>query len=141
MPNIIDANGLQIKTQTELAEEFTEAMQDIYGADINLAPDTPDAQMMMVFIQATLDALDLVSQGYNQFNPDNAIGVILDQRVAINGIQRRAGTFTVTPITITTDRALNLYGLDQSTQEIYAVKDNAGNEFQLQETAKLLLKS
>lgn len=132
MPYILDPTGLVVKTKAELVAYFTTQYQTIYGPDINLAQDTPDGQMMMIFIQAILDVQDKLVQVYNGFDPDNAIGNILDQRVAINGIQREAGTFTVTPIDITVDRALNLYGLDQTLNLIYTVKDNAGTEWQLQ---------
>jgi hypothetical protein len=137
MPNAITAQGLQTKTQAELVSEFTLEMQTIYGSDINLSQDTPDGQMMLIFIQAVLDVYDLITQVYNGMDPDNAIGTILDQRVALNGIQRQAGTFTVTNITIVTDRALNLYGLDQSANEVFTVSDNEGNEWQLQETQNI----
>lgn len=131
MPNIINANGIQIKTQAELIEEFSEAYRDIYGADINLEPDTPDAQMMMIYIQSQLDALEFMKEVYSTMSPDNAIGATLDQRVAFNGLQRQAGTYTITNITIVVSESINLYGLDQSTQEVYTVSDNAGNEWQL----------
>lgn len=134
MPNVIDANGLQVKTQAELVSEFTTAMQAIYGSDIDLSSDSPDGQMMMIFIQAVLDLEDLLVQIYNMFDPDNAIGAVLDQRVAINGIQRQAGTHTITNVTITVSQALNLYGLDQSAQPVFTVADNAGNEWELQQT-------
>lgn len=131
MPNQITAVGLQTQTQAELVTQFTNAFEAIYGADINLESDTPDGQMMMIFIQVVLDVLALLTQIYNSFDPDNAIGVVLDQRVAINGIQRQAGTFTTTNVTIVTSQALNLYGLDQSTQPVYTVADNAGNQWRL----------
>jgi len=134
MPNSIGASGLTTATQAELVANFTAAMQSIYGADINLASNTPDGQMMMIFIQSVLDLENLLTQIYNMFDPDNAVGVILDQRVAINGIQRQAGTFTVTNVTLTVSQALNLYGLDQTAQSIYTVADNAGNQWQLQTT-------
>lgn len=134
MPNIIDATGLQTKTFAELDAEFTAAMEAIYGTDINLESDTPDGQMKAIFIQAALDLEDLLVQINNMFDPDNAIGVILDQRVAINGIQRQAGTFTTTDITIVTSQALNLNGLDQASLPVYTVADNAGNEWQLIES-------
>ena len=131
MPNQITAAGLETKTQAELVAEFTAAFQDIYGADINLDSDSPDGQMMMIFVQSVLDALDLTTQVYNTFDPDNAIGVVLDQRVAINGIQRQAGTYTVTDISLVADRALNLIGLDQPALTPYTVSDDAGNEWNL----------
>lgn len=132
MPNVIDANGLQTATRDEIVTNFNTALEAIYGADIVLTPDTPDGQWIGIMAQATIDLEDLLTQIYNSFDPDNAVGVILDQRCAINGIQRRPGTFTITNITIVTSQALNLYGLDQAVQEIFTVADNAGNQFQLQ---------
>lgn len=131
MPNQITSTGLETKTQAEYVAEFTAAFQAIYGADINLDSDTPDGQMMMIFIQAVLDVLDLVREVYNSFDPDNAIGVTLDQRVVLNGIQRQGGTHTVTNITLAVTQALNLYGLDQDVEPIYTVADNAGNQWKL----------
>lgn len=134
MPNVLNAAGLTVNTREELVDFFTTKMQEIYGADINLASDTPDGQMMNIYVQTVLDLQDLLVQVYNSFDPDTAIGTILDQRVAINGVQRQAGTYTVTPITITVTESVNLYGLDSTGEEIYTVADNAGNQWQLQET-------
>lgn len=134
MPNIIDALGITVKTRAELIAEYTTAYQTIYGTDINLAQDTPDGQMMNIQVQAILDLQDFVVQCYNSFNPDNALGRVLDQRVALNGIQRQAGTYTITPITIVSSQACNLYGLNQSVQDVYTVQDNAGNKWLLQNT-------
>lgn len=134
MPNQIDAEGLQTATQTELVDQFTADFESIYGADINLSQDTPDGQMMMIFIQAVLDLEDLLTRVYNTFDPDNATGVVLDQRVAINGIQRQAGTYTITNITLVNSQSVNLYGLDQDDEEYYTVSDNQGNEWYLEET-------
>lgn len=134
MPNILDANGLQTATRDELVTYFTTQFQTIYGADINLDSDTPDGQMMNIFVQSVLDLQDLLTQIYNGFDPDLAIGKVLDQRVAINGIQRQAGTYTLTNITLVTSQSLNLYGLDQTAQPVYTVADNAGNKWFLATT-------
>lgn len=131
MPNLITATGIQTASQAELVTNFTAAYESIYGADINLDQDSPDGQMMMIFIQEILDLADLVVQIFNGMDPDNAIGAVLDYRVAINGIQRQAGTFTVTNITIVVTQALNLPGLDQTTDPVYTVSDNAGNKWEL----------
>lgn len=134
MPNSISATGLTTYTRDELVSIFTTAFENIYGPDIVLTSDSPDGQMMNIFIQAVLDNLDLITQVYNTFDPDTAIGVILDSRVAYNGIQRLAGTATVTNITITTTQALTLPGLDQTTVPAYTVADNAGTQWVLQTT-------
>lgn len=132
MPNSIGVGGLTTSTQAELVAQYTADMESIYGTDINLEPDTPDAQQMMIFIQVILDTLDLLTNIYNMMDPDNAVGAVLDQRVALNGIQRQAGTYTVTNITITVDQACTLLGLDDvDEEEAYTVQDNAGNEFVL----------
>jgi uncharacterized phage protein gp47/JayE len=134
MPNIIDSNGLQTKTRSELVTEISNDLKLIYGNDINLDPDTPDGQFINIFIQSILDGYDLLTQVYNQFDPDLAFGRVLDQRVAINGIQRQAGTRTVTNITVVTSQAVNLYGVDQTVEPVFTVSDDQGNEWQLIET-------
>lgn len=134
MPNSIGPLGLTVATRDELKAQYDTDFEGIYGTDINLDQDSPDGQMIGIFIQAILDMEDLLVQIYNMFDPDNAVGVILDQRVAINGIQRQAGTYTLTPISIVTSQACNLYGLDQDVQPVYTVQDNAGNKWLLQTT-------
>lgn len=131
MPNQITAAGLEVATKDELVAFFTAGFQAIYGADINLDPDSPDGQWMNLIIQTVLDLEDLLVQINNQFDPDFATGNTLDERVAINGIQRQAGTYTITNITLIISQALNLYGLDQTPQPIYTVADNAGNQWEL----------
>lgn len=137
MPNAITATGLTTATREELIAFYTLAFQTIYGPDINLDPDTPDGQSMNILVQANLDVEDLIMQVFNQFDPDNAIGVVLDQRVAINGIQRQAGTHSITNITIVVSQALNLFGLDQDAQPPFTVADNAGNNWVLQATQSI----
>lgn len=134
MPNSIGPTGLTVATRQELIAQYTAAYKAIYGNDIDLDQETPDGQMLNIFVQSVLDLEDLLVQIYNMFDPDNAIGVILDQRVAINGIQRQAGTFTVINIFIVTSQAVNLYGLDQTDQPVFTVADASGNQYELQLT-------
>jgi hypothetical protein len=134
MPNSLSATGLTIATQSELQAQLIADYQSIYGSDIDLSSSTPDAQMMNIYIQALLDALQLTQQVYNSFDPDSAIGVVLDSRVTMNGIQRQAGTYTITPITLILAQSVNLYGVDQSAKPVYTVQDNAGTQWELQTT-------
>lgn len=135
MPNSLGPTGLTTQSQSELYTQFTTQYQQIYNnSNINFDSNTPDGQVVNITIQAILDVLDFATQVYNSFDPDNAVGVVLDQRVAINGIQRQAGTYTVTNITVVTNQSVNLFGLDQSAQTVYAVTDAAGNTYALQTT-------
>lgn len=133
MPNSISATGLTTATYTELLANYTTGLQTIYGPTVNLASDTPDGQWINIFIQSVLDLEDLLTQIYNTFDPDNAIGAVLDQRCAINGVTRQAGTFTTTNVSfsVASNYTVNLYGLDQAAQPIYTVADSAGNQWQL----------
>lgn len=131
MPNILDANGLQVKTRAELIAEKTLSYQTIYGPDIILTSDSPDGQKMLEEVQSILDIQDLLVQVYNSMDPDNALGVVLDQRLAFNGVQRQAGTFTITDITVDNTESVNLYGLDQEIQDVFTVQDNVGNKWKL----------
>ena len=131
MPNSLTATGLTTATQAELIANFTAQFQQIYGANINLSSSTPDGQMLLNFVQTVLDLQDLLTTIYNMFDPNQAIGTVLDQRCAINGIQRQAGTYTITNLTVTVAQPVNLYGLDQSAQPVFTYADNAGNQWQL----------
>lgn len=134
MPNAVTTTGLTVATYAELLNAYTAAFQLIYGNDIDLDSDSPDGQIINIFIQSVLDLENLIMQVYNMFDPDLAIGAVLDQRVAINGIQRQAGTFTITNITVATNQSVNLYGLDQTVQPVFTVADGSGNQYQLQTT-------
>lgn len=134
MANSFGSQGLVVATRTELIDSSTAAFQTIYGSQINIGPETPDGQMIMIPIQTALDLEELLLQIYNSFNPDTAVGNALYQRGAINGIQVQAGTFTNTDVRLVLSQSVNLYGLDQTVQPVYTVADVSGNQYQLAET-------
>lgn len=135
MPNSIDNTGLTLKTNQELVDDVTAKLKLIYGDDISLASNSPDGQLLRIFLQVVTDMLEMVRSVYNSFDPDQASGAILDQRVAINGIARTAGTYTLAPVSVTVDRAMTLYGLDDTGgNTLFTVADGSGNQFYLQAT-------
>ncbi len=137
MPNSVGPNGITIQTAAEIREEILNGTTDypgmfeIYGANINVAPNTPDGQMIEIVTQAKLDGLDLIQQVASSFDPDQAVGILLDQRCAINGVTRQAGTATVIDVDVTVDRPLNLIGLDEDPTVAFTVSDSTGNNYQL----------
>lgn len=141
MPDILNANGLQTKTLSEIVTDLETGFRNIYGSDINLDQNSPDGQIINIFAQASRDIRELATQINNGFNPDTAVGRILDQRVVINNIERQGGTFTIVPIAITTDRTVTLEGLDGDFNNIdgtgYTIQDDAGGEFILIDTVTL----
>lgn len=138
MPNSFDSYGLQTLTQSEIVEQLTADFKEIYGEDINVDSNSPDGQLINIFAQILMDQYELLSQVYTSFDPDQAVGVVLDQRCAINGIQRKAGTYTYVMLDVTVDRSVTLPGLDEnSAEDSYIVSDNEGNQFVLDNTENL----
>jgi uncharacterized phage protein gp47/JayE len=141
MPDIIDADGLQVKTAAQIRAELEADLREIYGADINLDQNSPDGQLVGIMTQQAVDLRELAVQINNGFDPDRAVGRILDERVVINNIERNGGTYTIQPVSITVDRTLTLQGLDQDFNNIngtgFTVQDDAGNQFILVDTTVL----
>ena len=136
MPDTFDSTGLTVKTLTEIREEKEADYKSIYGDDINLDQNSPDGQIINIESQDAVDLREVLTQINAGFDPDQAEGRVLDQRVALNNITRNGGSFTLVPVEITVDKALNLVGLDDQSDELiptisnlYTVKDDAGNEF------------
>lgn len=141
MADILNSSGLQVKTLSEIISELESNFKAIYGNDINLDQNSPDGQMLNIYAQAAVDLRELLVALNNSFDPDRAVGTLLDQRAAINNIERRAGTFTITPIELVVDRTVTLQGLDADFNNVdgtgYTVQDDSGNEFILIDTATL----
>lgn len=138
MPNILDANGLQVKSVDEINTDLITAYQQIYGADINVESNSPDGQLIGILSQNIRDVLELLVQTYNSFSIDSAFGITLDARMAMSGIQRQQGTYTLANVNVTVSQALTLLGLNELIADpnatVFTVSDDAGNQFQLLNT-------
>jgi len=144
MPDILNKDGLTLKSSAEIKEELEAGYRNIYGSDINITPDAPDGQKIAMLLQMALDNRDMIQQVYSSLNPNGAVGTVLDARVAINNIQRISGDFTFVPVDITADRALELKGLDDQANDpdatdAFTIQDNGGNKFLLVDTFEFLL--
>lgn len=141
MPDLLNEDGLTVKTAAEITTEIATDLRAAYGNDINLDQNSPDGQVVGIITQLATDLRELIVGINNGFDPGQAQGVLLDQRVTINNIERKGGTYTVQPISITTDRTVTLQGLDDdydlTTGTGYTVQDNAGTQFILADTTTL----
>ncbi len=137
MPNSIDVTGLQIQTLAEIVAEILngapgfQGYYQIYGADINVDQNSPDAQTINIFALGKEDTLQLIQQIYTGYDPTQAVGTQQDNLYAINGIQRKAGTRTTQLVTVTTTQGLTIAGVDTAPAAPFTVQDAAGNRFQL----------
>jgi uncharacterized phage protein gp47/JayE len=82
--------------------------------------------------------LDSIVQVYNGFSPDSAVGAVLDQRCAINGVIRGGATFTRTNATLTTTQSVTIEGIDTNPTSPFTIRSTTGNNFALAETISLL---
>lgn len=133
--NSLTAAGLTIQQQPDIVAELTTGYTSIYGADINLGPNTPDGQMMNIYATALEDNLELLQSVYNMFNPINAYGVQLDNLAQLLGLIRQAGSYTQAQVLVTVSQAVTLPGQDvlvaNPAATVFTVSDQAGNLYQL----------
>lgn len=140
MPNTIDASGLTLRTRAEIIDEILNGgdgfpgLYSIYGADINVDPNSPDGNLVNLIAQLAIDYEEVIQAVYNSFDPDQAQGINLDLRCAINGVTRQGATYTTVVATVVVDRALTLVGLDEDPNNAFTVQDGYGNQFFLAES-------
>lgn len=127
--NYVDETGLHTQSLVDIITALETGFKAIYGADINVAANSPDGQMINLFAQAKIDMLDLITDVYGSFSPTNARGAVLDQRCAINGVTRLGATYTVVNISIVVDRDVYLTGVNDGAP--FTISDGAGNKFVL----------
>ncbi|MFC0308589.1 hypothetical protein ACFFHK_02565 [Gallibacterium trehalosifermentans] len=74
----ITENGISIERLDTIVARLERGFREIYGQNINLAPDSPDGQMIGILAQMKMDIEELCELVYKQ----------LDQRVAYAGLIR-----------------------------------------------------
>ena len=142
MPDSFGPAGLTVQTASELTSNLVAGLQGIYGADINVDQNSPDGETIGILTEGNVDIRELLVSVNAGFDPDQAQGVVLDQRVALNNIQRQGGTYTIQPVDITVNATVNLQGLDANFSNPlgtgYSVQDGQGNEFILIDSVTLM---
>ena len=128
MPNQLTPNGLQVNTLAEILSSLEQSFREIYGQNIVLDQNSPDAQLINIFAQMMVSYGELLRDINAGFDPDQATGVILDQRVKLNGITRRQGTYTTVYVNLSFSDSATIKGLDEyPIDECFQVADSTGN--------------
>jgi uncharacterized phage protein gp47/JayE len=78
----------------ELLVDLQNGMIGIFGADIDLEPDTLDGQLLGIFAESQDNLTMLAEDVYHSFNPQTALGVALSRLVQLNGIRRIEGRYS-----------------------------------------------
>lgn len=90
----IDANGITAPTYAEVLEYLKAQYRAIYGPDTYLESDSQDGQLLAVFASSINDANATAIAIYNSFSPSSAQGAALASNVKINGIAKKAASYS-----------------------------------------------
>lgn len=118
--------GFVAKPAAVIQSELEDGWRGIFGASVNLDPDTPDAQILGTFALPLDEAWQVMAAIYASFRPSQAAGAALSEIVAFNGITRKFGGHTVVSATISTSGGTVF--LPDGTR----ARTVAGDEFELQ---------
>ena len=97
---VVTAAGLSIPTYADIVAQMVSNARMIFGSDIYLENDSQDYQLISANALITFDALQSVQLAYNARSPVTAIGSGLDALVKLNGLARKAASYSVCDVTI-----------------------------------------
>ncbi len=101
MASGLSPTGFERKRLDQLLSELNAEMQAIFGSNLNLDPQSPDGQVNGVIAESQANLWEIAEQVYNSFNPSSATGVSLSNLVQLNGITRKAATFSTVAVDVT----------------------------------------
>lgn len=90
----ITEHGLVTERLDDIIQRFSDGFRAIYGQTINIAPDSPDGQMIGLLAQMKADIEEVIESVYKQLDPYRATGAWLEQRAAYCGIVRRKARYS-----------------------------------------------
>lgn len=96
----VTAQGISAPDFQTILSGVTDSFRQIYGADAYLDPDSKDGQMLALMALSIHDANNTAIGVYNAFSPATALSGALTSNVKINGITRRAATYSTVDLTL-----------------------------------------
>lgn len=105
---IFNEKGMTIPSFSSIFEELLTKMKEIFGPDIYMEDDSPDAQLLSGFAKAQYDVLNTLKTVYLNFYPSQAQGVNLDRVCEFQGIIRKLGTPSTCDIILTGKAGINI---------------------------------
>ncbi len=97
----VDASGLHIPTYDDILDYLIDQYKTIYGQAAYLGNDSADYQDIAVRTLMPFETLQAVQLAYNSRGPATAIGSALDGVVKMNGISRKAASYSTCQVTLT----------------------------------------
>lgn len=119
----IDEAGLHIPTYQDIKDALVAEAKNIFGDDIYLENDSMDYEYISAVALKMYDTLNSIVYAYNSRSPVTAIGSGLDTIVKINGLKRKAASYSTCVVT--------LIGTPQTVIKSGVVQDISGNNWNL----------
>lgn len=99
----VDTAGLHVPTYADILDALVAKARSIYGQDIYLENDSADYQLLSDFALKLSDTLQAAVLVYNNRSPATAVGAGLDSLIKLNGLRRKAPSYSSCPGTLTGD--------------------------------------
>lgn len=125
----IDDTGLHVPTYIDIRDKLIATFREIYGEDLYLGNDSQDYQMISSFASMLSDTNSLLQIVWNNHSPKTAVGTALSSLVKLNGIARKASSYSTCVLTLTGTAGTVITG--------GSVKDESGYIWSLPETVTL----
>lgn len=92
--------GVVFPDYPTVLEQLKQEYRTIYGDDVYLEADSQDGQWVAILALAMFDTMQVAAAVYNSFSPLTAQSDALSRNVKINGIRRRAATYSTADLSI-----------------------------------------
>lgn len=94
-------DGLNIDTLAQILQTKITEYRNVYGADINVEPNSPDGQALSIESKTVADLQELFLSHYNSLDPDRAQGQQLNRLLKFFILTRNAATRSTVDVQIT----------------------------------------
>jgi uncharacterized phage protein gp47/JayE len=96
----VGLEGLVINSYQAILNALLQAFMGVYGQTVYLQPDSADYQFISAIAAFIYDCQSTAQLAYNARSPVTAIGSDLDGIVKLNGLVRKAATFSTALVTV-----------------------------------------
>ena len=97
----VDATGISVVAYSDILLSLQASMQNIFGSDIYIGPDSQDGQLLGIFALAISDAGQAMGSVFQSFSPTYSQGAQLSSLVKINGLTRNISSLSTCVGTVT----------------------------------------
>lgn len=97
----VTPEGLVIKRLSDIKDELNQDARGVYGVAVDLDPRRPFGQFIGIMSERFSQIWELIEQVYNARYPRTAEGKQFDDVASLNGLTRRAATFSTVALRLT----------------------------------------